>query len=296
MQGVSGMYGLTIFDIPFDVENEFDVSLKDLEIKIHSIIQKEMKVPKLIVIGTSMPLFPHNIKEIRRIADKYEILVLYDAAHSSGIIQGGLYQNPMPLDDGAHVMVSSTYKSFGGPNGGFICTNDKEIYDKICNSIYPGLTANFNMARYPSMCVALMDLLDFGKEYATQCVSNAQTLALELNNSGFQMFSRKSKNGNPYTQSHILALRSLQRPGLEDSLLLEKSNIIVCDIEMPDRGTGLRIGTQEITKRGLKEVDMKQIANFMSRILLKNEDPSKVKREVIEFRKQFKQIQFINKF
>eukprot|EP01080_Neovahlkampfia_damariscottae_P000495 gene495-8009_t len=295
-EGISGLYGLNIFDIPFDIEENFDVKIEELDSQIKTIFEKFKKLPKMIILGTSMPLFPHNIKEIRKIADKYEIKILYDAAHSSGLIQGGYYQNEMPLDEGAHIMTSSTYKSFGGPNGGMILTNDKELYEKVCNRIYPGLVANFNMARIPSMCVTLLDLIDFGKDYAKQCVGNAQTLALELTNEGFEVFQRKSKKGNQFTQSHILALRSLQRTGLEDSLLLEKSNIIACDIDMPDKATGLRIGVQEMTKRGVKENHMKEIANFLKRVILNQEDPLKVKMDIIEFRKQFKTVHFVNEF
>ena len=80
--------------------------------------------PKLITIGGSLNLFPHPIREIRAIADEVGALVLFDAAHLCGMIAGHAWQQP--LDEGAHVMTMSTYKSLGGPPSGLIVTNDAD--------------------------------------------------------------------------------------------------------------------------------------------------------------------------
>ena len=80
--------------------------------------------PKLITIGGSLNLFPHPIREIRAIADEVGALVLFDAAHLCGMIAGHAWQQP--LEEGAHVMTMSTYKSLGGPPSGLIVTNDAD--------------------------------------------------------------------------------------------------------------------------------------------------------------------------
>ena len=111
--------------------------------------------PKLISIGGSLNLFPHPIREIRAIADEVGAIVLFDAAHLSGMIAGHAWQQP--LAEGAHVMTMSTYKSLGGPPSGLIVTNDAEIARKLDAIAYPGLTANFDAGRVAEIKQAIAD-------------------------------------------------------------------------------------------------------------------------------------------
>ena len=81
--------------------------------------------PKLITIGSSLNLLPHPVREIRKVADEVGALVLFDAAHLCGMIAGRAWQQP--LEEGAHLMTMSTYKSLGGPPSGLIVTNDATV-------------------------------------------------------------------------------------------------------------------------------------------------------------------------
>ena len=122
--------------------------------------------PKLITIGGSLNLFPHPIGDIRTIADEVGALVLFDAAHMSGMIAGHAWQQP--LEEGAHVMTMSTYKSLGGPPSGLIVTNDAAVAQRLDAIAYPGLTANFDAAKSAALAMTLLDWKVHGKAYAAQ--------------------------------------------------------------------------------------------------------------------------------
>ena len=111
--------------------------------------------PKMITIGSSLNLLPHPIREIRTIADEVGALVLFDAAHLCGMIAGHAWQQP--LEEGAHLMTMSTYKSLGGPPSGLIVTNDADIAEKLDAIAFPGMTANFDAAKSASLAITLLD-------------------------------------------------------------------------------------------------------------------------------------------
>ena len=166
--------------------------------------------PKLITIGGSLNLFPHPIAEIRAIADEVGALVLFDAAHMSGMIAGHAWQQP--LEEGAHVMTMSTYKSLGGPPSGLIVTNDAAIAERLDAIAYPGLTANFDAAKSAALAVTLLDWKVHGRAYAAAMAATATALAEALVDRGVPVFARD----RGITRSHqfaIEAARLWRRPG-----------------------------------------------------------------------------------
>src|SRR5215212_4271242 len=136
--GAAGLYGLDIHECPPDAAN-FTLDLDALA-KLADQVR-----PKLITIGTSLNLMPHPVAAIREIADRVGAFVMFDAAHACGMIAGGLWPNP--LEQGAHLMTMSTYKSLGGPAGGLVLTNDPTLAARIDAIAYPGLTANFDVSK-----------------------------------------------------------------------------------------------------------------------------------------------------
>ena len=117
LAGCAGRYGLEIHAAPVDADG-YTVDVAALRTQARSLR------PKLITIGGSLNLFPHPVREIRAIADEVGALVLFDAAHLCGMIAGHAW--PQPLEEGAHLMTMSTYKSLGGPASGLIVTNDAD--------------------------------------------------------------------------------------------------------------------------------------------------------------------------
>ena len=154
--GCAGLYGLVTHPAPVDAAN-YTVDVPALRQ-----LAQETR-PKLITIGGSLNLFPHPIGAIREIADEVGALVMFDAAHMSGMIAGRAWQQP--LEEGAHVMTMSTYKSLGGPPAGLILTNDDAIAARLDAIAYPGLTANFDAAKSAALAMTLLDWKEYGKAY-----------------------------------------------------------------------------------------------------------------------------------
>ena len=133
--GAPGIRGLRVAELPYDDE-ALDVDLDALP----AFLARER--PALVVVGASLMLFPHRL---RAIADAVGVPLLYDASHVAGLIAEGRFQDP--LAEGADLMTFSTYKSFGGPAGGAIVTNDAALAEAVSTAVYPGLVANYDAAR-----------------------------------------------------------------------------------------------------------------------------------------------------
>ena len=169
--GCAGLYGLEIHPAPVDEDGyTVDVAaLRSLAARVR---------PALITIGGSLNLFPHPVRSIREIADGVGAKVLFDAAHQCGLIAGRLW--PDPLSEGAHLMTMSTYKSLGGPAGGLLVTNDAEIAERLDRIAFPGMTANFDVARTAALALTMLDWREYGQAYATAMVEVAHALAEAL--------------------------------------------------------------------------------------------------------------------
>ena len=152
--GCAGLFGLRCLEAPVAADGytvDLD-GLRDLARKEH---------PKLITIGGSLNLFEHPVAAVRAIADEVGAKVMFDAAHQCGIIAGKAWSDP--LAEGAHFMTMSTYKSLGGPAGGLIVTNDAGLAEILDSIAFPGMTANFDVAKSAALAVTLLDWRDSGK-------------------------------------------------------------------------------------------------------------------------------------
>ncbi len=262
--GAAGLYHLNIHPAPVDEANyTADVdALRKLACEIK---------PKLITIGGSLNLFPHPIKEIRAIADEVGAYVLFDAAHLSGMIAGHAWQQP--LEEGAHLMTMSTYKSLGGPPSGLIVTNDATLAEHLDHIAYPGLTANFDVAKSAALAITLLDWKIYGREYAAMMAKTAKALADALIDEGLPVFA-SAKGG---TTSHQFAINATPfGGGQKASKLLRATNILASGIGLPIPAiegdtNGLRLGATEIVRRGIKPEHMTEIATFISRALIRRE-------------------------
>lgn len=284
--GCAGLYGLDIHFAPVD-SNSYTVDVDGLQQ-----MAKKIK-PKLITIGGSLNLFPHPISEIRKIADEIGAFVHFDAAHLCGVIAGKAWQQP--LSEGAHTMSFSTYKSLGGPAGGLLLTNDDQLAQKIDSIAFPGLTANFDVAKSASLAIALLDWREFGKDYARMMIKVAQSLANELVKLDIPIFA--SDKG--ITTSHQFALIAKDfKGGQAMAKKLRKANILTCGIGLPIETiegdmNGLRMGTPEIVRFGMKENDMPIIAEFISQALRDKKPLQAIAKEVSEFRIKFKTLEYV---
>ena len=286
--GVAGVKGLKSISMPFDKEK--------MRLDINETIKLIKKTnPKLIMFGRSMFLFPEPIKELRRYTDA---ILVYDAAHVFGLIYGGFFQNP--FREGADIITASTHKTFPGPQGGIIIARkdfDRKAWKKIENAVFPGVVSNHHIFRLPSLAVTALEMDKFGKAYAGQVIKNAKTLACELFKIGLKVLAQKEG----FTESHqVIADVKNSGGGKLIAEKLEEANIIVSKTALPwdtdkdatQNPSGIRIGVQEMTRYGMKEKEMADIAKFMKEVILDKKRPEETKKKVIKFRKNFRKIKY----
>ncbi|MCK4474157.1 serine hydroxymethyltransferase [Candidatus Parcubacteria bacterium] len=283
--GAAGILGLKVFHFDF----------KNLTVDLEKTKKKILKIkPKFIVLGGSVILFPQPVRELKKICQKTGTKIIYDAAHVFGLICAGLFQNP--LKEGADIITASTHKTFPGPQGGIILGNiDEDLRKKIRRKVFPGVLSNHHLHRIPALYLCLEEMKKFGRKYMSQTVKNAQTLGQELYNFGFDVLGKD----RGFTETHQVAVNVIKL-GKGDFVAkaLEKTNIILnknilalgkIDVKHPN---GIRIGVQEMTRYGMKEKEMKQIAKFIKKVILDKESPEKIKKQVIKFRKKFSKLKF----
>jgi glycine hydroxymethyltransferase len=284
--GCAGRYGLEIHVAAVDADG-YSVDVGKLR------TQAQALRPKLITIGGSLNLFPHPVRELRRIADEVGALLLFDAAHLCGMIAGGTWPNP--LDEGAHLMTMSTYKSLGGPASGLIVTNDAAIAEKLDAIAFPGLTANFDAAKSAALAITLLDWKDHGRACAAAMVATAGALAESLRAQGIPVFA----TGRGITTSHQFAIEAAAFGGGQAAAKkLRRANILACGIGLPIAGVegdmnGLRLGTPEIVRWGMTVADMPALASLIARGLRGNDSGGQVAADVTAFRHRFRELHYI---
>jgi glycine hydroxymethyltransferase len=284
--GAAGLYGLVTHPAPIDGAN-FTVDLEALRTDALRLR------PRLITIGGSLNLFPHPIADIRVIADEVGAIVMFDAAHMSGMIAGRQWQQP--LAEGAHVMTMSTYKSLGGPPSGLILTNYAAIAERIDAIAFPGLTANFDAAKSAALAMTLLDWKVHGRDYARAMAGTAKALAEALVAEGLPVHAA----ARGMTTSHQLAIEAAVFGGGQASAKrLRAANILSCGIGLPIAEfsgdlNGLRLGTPEIVRWGMRPEHMPQVARLIADVLLERRDAQSVAPEVQAFRGQFTRLHFI---
>ncbi len=248
--GVPGIRGLRVAPLPYDTE-ALDVDLDALDAFLG------VEAPRLVVVGASLLLFAHRLREIAAVTRAHGIPLLYDASHVAGLIAERRFQDP--LREGADLMTFSTYKSFGGPPGGAIVTDDEALAKRVSDAVYPSLVANYDVARLLPLAAAALEREASGGEYADQCIANARALAAALAAEGLDVLGA----GRGFTDSHHVAVRV--GDGTATALTLARSNILTSEIGVPtDPAGGIRLGTQAITRQGFVEADMPAIARAIA--------------------------------
>ncbi|BDB97420.1 serine hydroxymethyltransferase [Saccharolobus caldissimus] len=285
--GTLGALGIQHIELPFDIENinvDVDKSIKMIE---------QVK-PKFVVLGGSLYLFPHPAKELAPHVHSVGAKLVYDAAHVYGLIVGKVWSNP--LKEGADVMTVSTHKTFPGPQGGAIFSNNEELFKQVSRTIFPWFVSNHHLHRLPATAVTAIEMKYFGEAYANQILKNAKALAEALAERGFKVIGENLG----YTKSHQIAVDVREFGGgnkvakiLEDANIIVNKNLLPYD--KPDAvsdPSGLRIGVQEMTRYGMKEDDMEDIAELFKKVLIDKKDVNEVKKEVIEFRRNFLDVKY----
>jgi len=292
--GTAGLvHGLDIEFYPFDVE-EMTIDVDKTKTKIDE-LKNAGRLPKMAMFGGSLFLFPHPVKELADFFKSYGIHVNYDAAHVAGLIAGGQFQDP--LREGADTMTTSTHKTLFGPQGGLVLGFERYA-DAIKKATFPGLTSSHHIHHMAAKAITFAEALEFGKDYAKQVIKNAKALAEFLNNFGFKILGEK----RGFTKSHQIAVNVLQySDGGKVEADLEKANIIANRQLIPGdikagrnyfHPGGIRLGTSEITRLGMKESEMEEVAVFIKEVVIDKKDPKLVKVKVKSFRRNFQKVHY----
>jgi glycine hydroxymethyltransferase len=230
-----------------------------------------------------------DFARMSEIAKSVGAYLFVDMAHIAGLVAGGAHPNPMPYAD---FVTSTTHKSLRGPRGGIVMTNSEELAKKINSQVFPGVQGGPLMHVIAAKAVCFGECLKPGfKEYAAQVVKNAQALAAELTGNGYRIVSGGTDN-------HVM-LVDLRPNGLNGKVASEtldlagitvNKNGIPFDTEKITLGGGIRLGTPAVTTRGMREPEMKLIADWIHQALVNHDDPAKlaaIKLEVAKANEQF---------
>jgi glycine hydroxymethyltransferase len=287
--GTAGaVHGLEVEYWPFD-EKKMNIDIDAAAKKI-----REIK-PKLALFGGSVFLFPHPLRELSEVARGVGAHVAYDAAHVAGLITGGQFQDP--LREGVDIMTCSTHQTLPGPQHGMILCK-KELAEAINKAVFPGVVSNHHLHSVAALAVALAEMLEFGKEYTSQIVKNAKALGQALYDRGLNVLCPDQG----FTRSHTIVV-DVSKYGDGGTLeqKLEQANIILNRNLLPwdiregrhyKNPSGIRVGTPEVTRLGMKEREMAEIADFIKRIVVDGEDLKRVAGEVAEFRRDYQRVHY----
>ncbi len=262
--------------------------------------------PKLIICGGSA--YPRFIEfnEFRKIADEVGAYLMADIAHPSGLIASGLHPSPWPYCD---IVTSTTHKTLRGPRGGIILIGKdldnkwdikapksgriKKMSELIDSSVMPGIQGGPLMHVIAGKAVAFKEALnpEF-KQYCKQIISNANTLAVSMQNLGYKLIS-----GGTDTHLILIDLSDKDITGkiaekrLEEAGITTNKNMIPYDEKSPFITSGIRIGTPALTSRGMNDQEMILISELIDKVLSNIDNDNIIKevnKEVIDLCKSFK--------
>ena len=247
--------------------------------------------PKMIIAGFSAYSGIVDWQKFREIADKVGAYLLVDMAHVAGLVAAGVYPSPLPH---AHVVTTTTHKTLAGPRGGLILSacGDEALYKKLNSSVFPGNQGGPLCHVIAAKAVAFKEALEPEfKIYQQQVLVNAKAMAAVIQERGHKVVSGGTDN-----HLFLLDLIGKEYSGKDADAALGNANITVNKNSVPNDPrspfvtSGLRLGSPAITRRGFKEEQAKQVANWICDVLdnINNESVSKrVKSEVVALCEQF---------
>ncbi len=268
--------GVEIVDFPFDFDR--------LNIKADEAIQQIHQVrPSLVIFGASEFLYPHPVTEVAAAAHEVGAVVAYDGSHVMGLIAGGQFQDP--LREGADVLFGSTHKTFPGPQRGMVASNDEELMERIGAVLLdpPFLQSCYHLNTVVALGVAAAEMLAFGREFAPQIVRNSQALAQGLMDNEVPVFTADSG----CTQTHQVILENggfISPEGIRIKEGMERCGILADAV--------VRIGTQEVTRLGMREDEMRTIAGLIADTAHGRRPEDEIRADVASLTADFQRLRF----
>lgn len=252
----------------------FDASRQNIDTgATASLIGK--KKPGLVILGASFILFPYDMGPVRDACEDAGSRLAYDGSHVMGLIAGGEFQKP--LKEGADILYGSTHKSLFGPQGGIILTDSKAVDVEVRRNLTWRFVDNVHWNRVAALGQSMLEMKRFGPAYAKQVIKSAKRFGKELDERGFPIMYRDLGYSESH-QIHIDQRAMEERYGLdvnEMSIRLERSNLITDSVG--------RLGTSEITRLGVKEKHLPELAEMF----VEAANGKQVRKKVKAFRDRF---------
>jgi glycine hydroxymethyltransferase len=285
--------GLRIEYFPYSYE-ELNIMVEETKSKVESLLSND-DPPKIAMFGGSVLPFPHPLKELEETFHDAGAKVIYDAAHVAGLIAGGLFQDP--LREGADVVTMSTHKTLPGPQHGMVISF-KSHADQLKRATFPGLTSNHHPHAMAGVAVALAEMKEFGRDYVRQIILNSKALSRALHREGFKVLGEKKG----FTESHVFWVDitehdhgGIVEKELEEANIIVNRNLLPWDIKKGRHFTnpgGIRLGTSEVTRLGMKEQEMAEIATLIKRVIIDDEPADKMRSEVLKLRERYQRVHY----
>lgn len=263
-------FSASVLPVPFD-ERRYNIDLVGLE----ALLIRER--PRLLVVGWSEFLFPHPLAAIRSLCDQYGCLLMYDMSHVAGLLAGGIFQPEASRL--ADIVTSSTGKSLHAPDHGICLYNNDEFTSGVLEAVMPLLTSNTHPHELAALGIALAEMKAFGEQYARQVVRNSKALGRALAERGVNVLY----GDLDFSESHTLlvacdwselAVTLLDKAGIS-------ANVTPLPWDRDDQPGGIRLGTQVVTRRGMKELEMATIADALAKVVLHKQNPEIVRRDLV---------------
>lgn len=261
---------------------KFDLKTLQLDVDETAKIFRQTNA-RALYIDISAHLNPVNIRQLRHALGE-KALIIFDASHSMGLILGGEFSSP--FREGADIVCGNTHKTLAGPQRGIIMFKNKELGTKADWLIKTTFVSSVHTSELMALAISILEYEKFGKEYARQVKENSIALAEAFSELGYEVRRSNSGRYSENEQVHVLIDRLGDRVELYGRLI--KNNISTNFMQIFGGRSFARIGTQEITRRGMKKKEMKIIADLFHRAI----NGESVKKEVIRFNNQFGKIYY----
>lgn len=243
------------------VDTVYDFESQSFDVEATARIFREGRA-KLLYLDMSYHTSPVDVSLLRSaIGD--DALIAYDASHTIGLMLGGVIESP--LREGADIVCANTHKTLPGPQKGLIAFRSNLLGEKANTIINAGLYSSTHTGSLLALATTILEMEQYGAEYARQVVKNSQALGASLASCGFDVRKNSDGSYSKTHQVHVLTERIGQRRQVYDQLYKNSIAVAFDSPTILKNGTFIRLGTQEITRRGMKEDDMAVIADFMRR-------------------------------
>lgn len=280
LEQLAARAGIAIHHIPVDQRTlRVDVGA------LRTMLLQDRKI-RAVILDQSFKLREQPISEIRA-AIPDGVFVTYDCSHDGALIAGGQLGNP--LLQGVDILHGNVHKTIAGPQRAFIGFKDPKhsLIKETCEWVAPRLQSNCHAGELSSMLIAFKELEAYGHEYAEQIVRNSQALAGQLAHLGFNV----AGEGFGFTETHQVWVQL----GARDYAIsvvnktLPEAGIRATCIQVPgaNGAYGIRLGSQALTRRGLKEPHFEEIARLLFRVVIEKDCPFKIRAEVEDLMKCF---------